>query len=114
MSAGQVRDGRGASVVLLFGGLIGLGCIALAVLSWQQVNEYATTAHAAGVPAPPLAEFTLTLAKPVAPLFEGGSGKGSPAAFAKAIQVVLGSIVALGAGVVLASIVGSNAAKSDE
>lgn len=110
----EPNGSAGSAWLAALGILIGLGLIALALVSWRQVNEYAAASHAPGVTAPPLAEFFINLAKPIAPLFEGSSGKGSPAALAKAIQVVLGAVGALGAGAMLVAILGRNAAKSGE
>jgi hypothetical protein len=96
----------------LVGGAVGVGLIVLAFASWQQVNEYALTAHSPSVTPPPLADFSMTLAKPVVPLFEGGSGKGSPAAYARAIQATLAAMALLGVGVLAASILVRNAQRS--
>lgn len=93
----------------VIGGVVGVGLIAFACVCWQQVNEYAVTARSPSDVPPPLADFSMTLAKPVVPLFEGSSGKGSPAAYARAIQVTLAAIGVLGVGVLALSVLIRNA-----
>lgn len=114
MSADTNPEDDGFPWPALVGALVGVGLIVFAVVSWKQVNEYAMTAHSRGVTPRPLADLTMTLAKPLAPLFERSSGKGSPAAYARAIEATLAAIGLLGAGVVALSFLARNTSRGGD
>ena len=108
MSEREERGGLGGAFI---GGLIGVLLIALAVVSWWQFNGYATAASSPGR-RPPLVDLAMVLARPVVPLFESSSGKGSPAAYARAIEATLATVGLLGAGVIAVSVLVRNAGRS--